>query len=454
MCMSKTKMKYVCQNCGYESPKWLGKCLDCGAWNSFVEEITATAQKPGTLDISSQSTPQKLKDILFDVEERYSTGMGELDIVLGGGVVRGSLILVGGDPGIGKSTLLLQVADNLGNQNRKVLYVSGEESIKQTKLRASRLSADSDMLFIVAENNLERIKHHVDALKPDVLVVDSIQTVYGSEVTSAPGSVSQVREATNQFMNLSKKNGISTFLVGHVTKSGSIAGPKVLEHMVDTVLYFEGEGHNLFRILRAVKNRFGSTNEIGIFEMTGQGLKEVDNPSKIFLSGSSNREAGSVVIPTIEGTRTVLVEMQCLVSQTNFNMPRRMAVGIDYNKLVLLIAVLEKKVGMVLYNQDVYINVVGGMNIDEPAADLAIVTAIASSFKERRFPEDMVVLGEVGLTGEIRAVNQVQQRINEAAKMGFKKALIPSANLEGLNRPKEMHVVGMKHVEEVFNYFF
>jgi DNA repair protein RadA/Sms len=284
--------------------------------------------------------------------------------------------------------------------------------------------------------------------------VDSIQTVYGPEVASAPGSVSQVREATNQFMNLSKRNGISTFLVGHVTKTGAIAGPKVLEHMVDTVLYFEGEGHNLFRILRAVKNRFGSTNEIGIFEMTNFGLQEVDNPSKIFLSNTMIKEAGSVVIPTLEGTRTVLVEMQCLVSQTNFNMPRRMAVGIDYNKLILLTAVLEKKAGMMLYNQDIYLNVVGGMTIDEPAADLAIIVAIASSFREIKIPDDMIVFGEVGLTGEIRAINQVQQRVNEAAKMGFKKALIPHANLDGLKRPENFQAIGMKHIEEVFKYFF
>lgn len=452
--MSKSKSKYVCQTCGYESPKWLGKCLDCGAWNSFVEEVSVKEVSRPALDIGGQNKPQKIHEIHFNEEERYSTNIGELDIVLGGGIVKGSLILVGGDPGIGKSTMLLQVAYNVSKNGRNVLYVSGEESVKQTKLRAERLGVDSQNLYIMAENNLERIKFHVEQLKPDALIVDSIQTVYGPEIASAPGSVSQVREATNQFMNISKKNGISTFLVGHVTKSGSIAGPKVLEHMVDTVLYFEGEGHNLFRILRAVKNRFGSTNEIGIFEMTSTGLKEVDNPSKIFLSGSSNKEAGSVVVPTIEGTRTVLVEMQCLVSQTNFNMPRRMAVGIDYNKLVLLIAVLEKKSGMVLYNQDIYINVVGGMTLDEPASDLAIVTAIASSFKEQKFPEDMVVFGEVGLTGEIRAVNQVQQRLNEAAKMGFKKALIPAANLEGLNRPKDMSVIGMKHIEEVFKYFF
>lgn len=452
--MSKVKSRYVCQECGSISPKWLGKCSDCGAWNSFVEELDIKPIKSSTLDIGNASQPQKIIDVTFDLEERYSTQIKELDIVLGGGVVKGSLILVGGDPGIGKSTLLLQVAHNISSSNRLVLYVSGEESVKQTKLRAQRLGVDSENLYIVAENNLEKIKYHVENLKPEVLIVDSIQTVYGPEIASAPGSVSQVREATNQFMNLSKKNGISTFLVGHVTKTGTIAGPKVLEHMVDTVLYFEGEGHNLFRILRAVKNRFGSTNEIGIFEMTNFGLQEVDNPSKIFLSNTMVKEAGSVVIPTLEGTRTVLVEMQCLVSQTNFNMPRRMAVGIDYNKLILLTAVLEKKAGMMLYNQDIYLNVVGGMTIDEPAADLAIIVAIASSFREIKISDDMIVFGEVGLTGEIRAINQVQQRINEAAKMGFKKALIPHANLDGLNRPENFQAIGMKHIEEVFKYFF
>ncbi|MBE0450039.1 MAG: DNA repair protein RadA [Clostridia bacterium] len=452
--MSKIKSKYVCQECGSISPKWLGKCTDCGAWNSFVEEPDVKPMKAATLDIGNASQPQKIIDVTFDLEERYSTQIKELDIVLGGGVVKGSLILVGGDPGIGKSTLLLQVAHNIASSERLVLYVSGEESVKQTKLRAQRLGVDSEHLYIVAENNLEKIKYHVENLKPEVLIVDSIQTVYGPEVASAPGSVSQVREGTNQFMNLSKKNGISTFLVGHVTKTGTIAGPKVLEHMVDTVLYFEGEGHNLFRILRAVKNRFGSTNEIGIFEMTNFGLQEVDNPSKIFLSNTMIKEAGSVVIPTLEGTRTVLVEMQCLVSQTNFNMPRRMAVGIDYNKLILLTAVLEKKAGMMLYNQDIYLNVVGGMTIDEPAADLAIIVAIASSFREIKISDDMIVFGEVGLTGEIRAINQVQQRVNEAAKMGFKKALIPHANLDGLNRPDNFQAIGMKHIEEVFKYFF
>jgi DNA repair protein RadA/Sms len=452
--MAKTKSRFVCQNCGSVSPKWMGKCPECGAWNTLVEELEAQPVRTGSIDIGDMSVPQKIGEVTFDETERYSTQIGELDLVLGGGVVKGSLILVGGEPGIGKSTLLLQVANHLTAGGRKVLYVSGEESIKQTKLRAQRLNVVSDSLYIVAENNLEKIKHHILQLEPEVLIVDSVQTVYSPEITSAPGSVSQVREATNQFMNLSKRNGISTFLVGHVTKSGSIAGPKVLEHMVDTVLYFEGEGHNLYRMLRAVKNRFGSTNELGIFEMTGNGLVEVADPSRLFMSGGSKREAGSVILPTLEGTRTVLVEIQCLVSQTNFNMPRRMAMGIDYNKLILLTAVLEKKVGMTLYNQDIYLNVVGGMSVDEPSADLAIIAAIASSFREVVLPEDLVIFGEVGLTGEIRSVNQVQQRINEAAKLGFKKAIIPRTNLEGLNKPEGFHVLGMQHVEEVFKYFF
>ena len=451
--MSKTKSRFVCHNCGAFSPKWLGKCPDCGEWNTYVEELDVKEEKQKTLNIGGDVKPQKLKEIVYETESRYSTKMSELDIVLGGGVVKGSLILVGGDPGIGKSTLLLQVANNLSTQSKRVLYVSGEESVKQTKLRAQRLGVESDDLYVVAENNIERIKFHVEQLKPDVLIVDSIQTVYNAEVTSAPGSVSQVREATNQFMNISKKFGVSTFLVGHVTKQGAIAGPKVLEHMVDTVLYFEGESHNLFRILRAVKNRFGSTNEIGVFEMTNRGLVEVDNPSKIFLSNAESHQPGSIVVPALEGTRTVLVEMQCLVSQTNYNLPRRMAIGIDYNKLVLLTAVLEKKVGMSLYEQDIYLNVVGGVSIEEPSADLAIVMAVASSHRDIVVPKDMIIFGEVGLTGEIRAVNQVQQRLNEAAKMGFKKAIIPHANLEGLIRPQGFTVIGLKHIDEMLKYF-
>ena len=451
--MSKGKSRFVCQNCGAVSPKWLGKCLDCGAWNTFVEELEAKPEKAKTLNIGGEGKPVKLKDVVSGSEERFSTQIRELDIVLGGGIVGGSLILVGGDPGIGKSTLLLQVANNIAHQGKVVLYVSGEESIKQTKIRAGRLGADSESVYIVAENNIERIKFHVESLNPEVLIVDSIQTVYTPEVVSAPGSVSQVREATNQFMNIAKKFGVCTFLVGHVTKQGAIAGPKILEHMVDTVLYFEGEGHNLFRILRSVKNRFGSTNELGVFEMTGRGLIEVDNPSKIFLSGSETNAPGSIVVPALEGTRTVLVEMQCLVSHTSYNLPRRMAIGIDYNKLVLLTAVLEKKVGMSLYEQDIYLNVVGGVTIDEPSADLAIVMAVASSHRDVIVPKDMIIFGEVGLTGEIRAVSQVQQRINEAAKMGFKKAIIPHANLEGLSRPDDFTVIGLKHIGEMLKYF-
>lgn len=451
--MSKQKTRFVCQNCGAISPKWLGKCLDCGAWNSLVEELETKPEKAQTLNIGSETKPLRLKEIVSDQEERYTTKIKELDIVLGGGLVKGSLILVGGDPGIGKSTLLLQVASNIASQKKTVLYVSGEESVKQTKLRAQRLAVDNDDLYIVSENNIDRIKFHVEQLKPEVLIVDSIQTVYNAEISSAPGSVSQVREATNQFMNIAKKFGVCTFLVGHVTKQGAIAGPKVLEHMVDTVLYFEGEGHNLFRILRAVKNRFGSTNEIGVFEMSSHGLLEVENPSKIFLSNTEKTSAGSVIVPALEGTRTVLVEMQCLVSQTTYNLPRRMAIGIDFNKLVLLTAVLEKKIGMSLYSQDIYLNVVGGVSIEEPSADLAIVMAVASSFREIIVPNDMIIFGEVGLTGEIRAVNQVQQRINEAAKMGFKKAIIPHGNLSGLEKPPGFTVVGLKHVDEMLKYF-
>lgn len=457
--MAKPKVTFVCNACGAVSSKWMGRCLECGAWNTFVETVERSEAREKTLSIGGSDQgavqrPQSIGAIKTEETPRYTTRIGELDIVLGGGLVKGSLILVGGDPGIGKSTLLLQMASHLAEQGRKVLYVSGEESMRQTKLRAERLGVQADALYVAAENNIQHIQQYVAQIAPEVLIVDSIQTVYMPEIASAPGSVSQVREATNQFMSIAKRDGITTFLVGHVTKSGSIAGPKILEHMVDTVLYFEGEGHKLFRILRAVKNRFGSTNEIGVFEMTETGLDPVDNPSKMFLASSSKNEAGSIIIPSLEGTRTVLVEMQCLVSRSNFNMPRRMAIGIDYNKLILLTAVLEKRAGIALYEQDVYLNVVGGVNIDEPAADLAVVMAIASSYKNVVVPEDMVIFGEVGLTGEIRAVGQAQQRINEAARMGFTKAIIPAGNLEGLSRPSEgFKIIGLKHIEEMLNYF-
>jgi len=446
----------VCQSCGYVSIKWLGKCPGCQEWDTFVEELEApkTAHKNESKTISTSSKPQKLSDITFENEDRTKTNISELDRVLGGGIVKGSLVLVGGDPGIGKSTLLLQVADLIARQNKKVLYVSGEESIKQTKLRADRLKAGSDNLLIVAENNLDRILAHIDQVKPDLLVTDSIQTVYHPEVTSAPGSVSQVREATGILMRVAKGMGIATFIVGHVTKSGSIAGPKVLEHMVDTVLYFEGEKHNVYRILRAVKNRFGSTNEIGIFEMSNRGLIEVQNPSNLFLSNRPEEAPGSVVIAAMEGSRPVLIELQALVSQSSFGNPRRMANGVDYNRVIMLMAVLEKRVGMMISDQDGYVNVVGGMSLDEPAADLAIITAIASSFRNKSIDPETMIFGEVGLTGEIRSVSHAQNRLIESSKMGFKKCVLPKGNMDGLEIPKGVKVYGIESVEEAFSVLF
>lgn len=454
--MAKSKSKFVCQSCGYVSIKWLGKCPGCQEWDTFVEELEApkTAHKNESKTISTSSKPQKLSDITFENEDRTKTNISELDRVLGGGIVKGSLVLVGGDPGIGKSTLLLQVADLIARQNKKVLYVSGEESIKQTKLRADRLKAGSDNLLIVAENNLDRILAHIDQVKPDLLVTDSIQTVYHPEVTSAPGSVSQVREATGILMRVAKGMGIATFIVGHVTKSGSIAGPKVLEHMVDTVLYFEGEKHNVYRILRAVKNRFGSTNEIGIFEMSNRGLIEVQNPSNLFLSNRPEEAPGSVVIAAMEGSRPVLIELQALVSQSSFGNPRRMANGVDYNRVIMLMAVLEKRVGMMISDQDGYVNVVGGMSLDEPAADLAIITAIASSFRNKSIDPETMIFGEVGLTGEIRSVSHAQNRLIESSKMGFKKCVLPKGNMDGLEIPKGVKVYGIESVEEAFSVLF
>lgn len=454
--MAKIKSKFVCQSCGYSSLKWLGKCPGCNEWDTFVEELEApkTAHKNESKTISTASRPQKLSDITFENEDRTKTNISELDRVLGGGIVKGSLVLVGGDPGIGKSTLLLQVADLIARQNKTVLYVSGEESIKQTKLRADRLKAGSDNLLIVAENNLDRILAHIDNVKPDLLITDSIQTVYHPEVASAPGSVSQVREATGILMRVAKGMGIATFIVGHVTKSGSIAGPKVLEHMVDTVLYFEGEKHNVYRILRAVKNRFGSTNEIGIFEMSNRGLMEVQNPSNLFLSNRPEEAPGSVVIAAMEGSRPVLIELQALVSQSSFGNPRRMANGVDYNRVIMLMAVLEKRVGMMISDQDGYVNVVGGMSLDEPAADLAIITAIASSFRNKSVDPNTMIFGEVGLTGEIRSVSHAQNRLMESSKMGFKKCVLPKGNIDGLEIPEGVKVYGIESVEEAFSILF
>lgn len=450
--MKKAKKIFACEECGAQYSKWVGRCAECGKWDCVSEELMLDVK--AIKGLSMKAEPIRITDVTVSNENRILTGISELDIVLGGGLVRGSLLLVGGDPGIGKSTLLLQAADKLAESGLNVLYVSGEESTGQTKIRADRLGANSKNLFVAAESNIDAIFGAVESLKPDILIVDSIQTVSSQEIPSAPGSVTQVREATNRFMVLAKTRGITTFLVGHVTKSGTIAGPKLLEHMVDTVLYFEGDQHKLYRVLRAVKNRFGSTNEIGVFEMTNSGLHSVDNPSELFLQGTAKDEPGSVIFPAVEGTRTVLVELQCLVSGTNFNNPRRMAMGMDHNKLVLLIAILEKRSGIELFKSDVYVNIVGGVDLDEPSIDLAVVMAIASSYRNFVVPNNLVILGEVGLTGEIRQVSHVNKRINEAAKMGFTKAIVPKGNLKGLEKPDGFTVVGLEHVNEMIKYFF
>lgn len=450
--MAKIKTKYVCQECGYISLKWMGKCPECQSWESFVEEIEEKNKGyHKDKSLGDYHRPIKLKNIEIKMENRFTTSNKELDRVLGGGVVKGSLVLVGGDPGIGKSTLLIQVANNIGKQGLKVLYISGEESLKQIKMRAERLGIDNENLYIVSENNLTYISKYIEDLKPNLLIIDSIQTIYNPDITSAPGSVSQVREGTATLMKISKRLGISTFIVGHVTKAGSIAGPKVLEHMVDTVLYFEGEKHNIYRVLRAVKNRFGSTNEIGIFEMTNNGLMEIANPSHLFLAHRPKEAPGSVVVASIEGTRPVLIELQALISGSSFGTPRRMATGIDYNRVVMLMAVLEKKVGLQLQGQDGYINVVGGIQLSEPAVDLAVVAAIASSFRNSPIDYQTIIFGEVGLTGEVRSVSFAEKRIREAAKMGFKTCIIPKGNIKGLPRFKDVEIIGVENVHEALD---
>jgi len=449
--VAKLKSKFICQQCGYETPKWLGKCPDCEEWNSFVEEIYEKKDKSFVSREYAQGKIEKLIDVEVEDDERVSTNVEELDRVLGGGIVKGSLILVGGDPGIGKSTLLIQVANNISKNKLKVLYVSGEESAKQIKIRSDRLSVKAEELYILAETNMDIITNVIEDLNPDVLVIDSIQTVYNPNVTSAPGSVSQVRETTSVLMKLAKSREMATFLVGHVTKEGAIAGPRVLEHMVDTVLYFEGERHHTYRVVRAVKNRFGSTNEIGIFEMRDIGLVEVKNPSEILLSGRPLKTAGTVVVPSMEGTRSMLIEIQALVSHTLFGMPRRVATGIDYNRVVLMMAVLEKKVGLQMQNSDAYINIIGGIQIKEPAVDLGIICAVASSFKDREIDSKTVVMGEVGLTGEIRTISFIEKRITEAAKLGFKTAIIPKANLKGLKNNTDMKIIGVDSIADTLD---
>ncbi|MFA1795612.1 MULTISPECIES: DNA repair protein RadA [Bacillus] len=450
--MAKSKTKFICHSCGYESAKWMGKCPGCGAWNTMVEETIkkAPANRRAAFSHSVQTVqkPSPITSIETSEEPRVQTKLEEFNRVLGGGVVKGSLVLIGGDPGIGKSTLLLQVSAQLADTAGSVLYISGEESVKQTKLRADRLGIHSQMLHVLSETDMEYISSAIQEMKPAFVVVDSIQTVYQSDITSAPGSVSQVRECTAELMKIAKTNGIPIFIVGHVTKEGSIAGPRLLEHMVDTVLYFEGERHHTFRILRAVKNRFGSTNEMGIFEMREEGLTEVLNPSEIFLEERSAGASGSSIVASMEGTRPILVEIQALISPTSFGNPRRMATGIDHNRVSLIMAVLEKRVGLLLQNQDAYLKVAGGVKLDEPAIDLAVAVSIASSFRDTPPNPADCFIGEVGLTGEVRRVSRIEQRVKEAAKLGFKRMIIPEANADGWTIPKGIEVVGVANVAE------
>jgi len=451
-----SKTVFSCQACGYQTPKWMGKCPDCGEWQSFVEEIQAgkSGQRGRGMLSASPPKPVPIDAVELDPEDRFLTGIGEFDRVLGGGLVPGTLILIGGDPGIGKSTLMLQALYGIAENGRKVLYVSGEESVRQMRMRSQRLAAVSSGLMVVSENDMESILRMAESVQPDVMVIDSIQTMYSPELTSAPGSVSQVRESAMQLMLMAKKTGTSIFLVGHVTKDGAIAGPRLLEHMVDTVLYFEGDRNHVFRILRTVKNRFGSTNEIGVFEMNESGLNEVANPSAVFLSERPENAPGSVVTASMEGTRPILVELQALASSTSFGNPRRTILGIDQNRVALLVAVMEKKLGLHLMGHDIFINVAGGVKIDEPAVDMGIVSAIASSFLDRPIHKGTVMFGEVGLTGEIRGIGHVEIRVAEAKKMGFNRCLVPQSNLKRMTKIKGIELMGVKTVSEAMENLF
>ncbi len=449
--MAALKTVYLCSECGAESRKWVGRCPGCGAWNTMLEEVE---EKPSAsarpMELPGGSEAEALPDVPMEDFGRASTGMSELDRVLGGGVVQGSLVLIGGDPGIGKSTLLLQAAENMAARGEEVLYVSGEESLRQVALRAQRLGAHSRNLKLLAETNVERVLLHVDKLNPRYIIIDSIQTMYRQGMTSSAGSVTQVRESAQAFMQLAKERGCPVFLVGHVTKSGALAGPRVLEHMVDTVLSFEGDNMHAYRILRADKNRYGSTNEIGLFEMCETGMAEVTNPSEMLLSDRANA-AGSIVTVSVEGTRPVLVEIQALVSSTVFGTPRRMATGVDYNRMALLIAVLERRAGLRLYDQDVYVNVAGGLKLDEPAADLGVALAVASGLRGRPLPDGVAVFGEIGLTGEVRPVGRAETRLFECVKSGFTTVIMPRRNIKGIRAPEGLEMVGVATVSEALN---
>ena len=452
----KIKSIYVCSECGYETAKWLGKCPSCGEWNTLNEEIRETAKagtvKPERCMSSSYSKPMTINEISTDDEQRYFTGSKELDRVLGGGIVKGSLVLLGGDPGIGKSTILLQICNYLGRM-LKILYISGEESRRQIKLRAMRLDVNSDNLYILTETDVEVAAEYIRSEKPDLVMIDSIQTMNFTELSSSPGSVTQVRECTNILMRTAKTLDIPVIIVGHVNKDGAIAGPKVLEHIVDAVLYFEGDKQMSYRILRAVKNRYGSTNEIGVFSMGDKGLSEVENPSLMLLSGRPKNVSGTCVACVMEGSRPILAEIQGLATTTGFGNPRRMSTGFDYNRMSLLLAVLEKRAGFYFSNLDTYINVVGGLRLDEPAADLAVSMALVSSLKDIVIPDDFLAFGEIGLAGEIRSVSHAEERVKEAARLGFGKCIVPKHNLDSIKLPKDLDikVIGVRTVREAFD---
>ena len=448
--MAKTKQVFFCQECGYESSKWMGQCPGCKAWNTFVEERKVTGAGKHTAKAVA-TAPASILEITTGEETRIGTGMKELDRVLGGGIVTGSLVLIGGDPGIGKSTILLQVCRNLTETGHKVLYVSGEESMQQIKMRAERLGEFRQDMYLYCETDLNGIENAIERVTPEVVVIDSIQTMTLEEVTSAAGSVSQVREVTNQLMQLAKNKNIAIFIVGHVTKEGTVAGPRTLEHMVDTVLYFEGERSSVYRILRGVKNRFGATNEIGVFEMKNNGLAEVKNPSEVMLEGRPVDASGSTVVCSMEGTRPLLIEIQALVAQTNFQMPRRTTVGIDFNRVNLLMAVLEKRAGIHLGSCDAYVNLTGGIRLSEPAIDLGIVLALVSSYRNRPVDEHTIIFGEVGLTGEVRGVNMAEQRAKEAAKLGFTTCILPASNAANISAIKGMRLIGVSNVKEAID---
>ncbi|HFR3588009.1 TPA: DNA repair protein RadA [Streptococcus suis] len=454
MTIAKKKTTFVCQSCEYHSPKYLGRCPNCGSWSSFVEEVEVAEVKNERVSLTGEKTrPMKLNEVSSIQVARTKTNMEEFNRVLGGGVVPGSLVLIGGDPGIGKSTLLLQVSTQLSTIGT-VLYVSGEESAQQIKLRAERLGDIDSEFYLYAETNMQSIRTEIEKIKPDFLIIDSIQTIMSPDISSVQGSVSQVREVTNELMQIAKTNNIATFIVGHMTKEGTLAGPRTLEHMVDTVLYFEGERQHTFRILRAVKNRFGSTNEIGIFEMQSQGLVEVLNPSEVFLEERLDGATGSAIVVTMEGARPILAEVQALVTPTMFGNAKRTTTGLDFNRASLIMAVLEKRAGLLLQNQDAYLKSAGGVKLDEPAIDLAVAVALASSYKDKPTNPQECFIGEIGLTGEIRRVNRIEQRINEAAKLGFTKVYAPKNSLTGIKVPKEITVVGVTTIGEVLQKVF